>query len=272
MKNIIGAAVLVLICIALGIALLVRNKQASEEKKTDTVTILELSNKWVDTSVKLQEQKQVNDTLESDVKARKEEGARLTNQLVQTSASLSKTEENLAKTAEELALARKTAQEEMARRDARIAELESQNQSLDRQALDLNAALTNLNTQILDTQRKLAASEGDKAFLEKELKRLMGEKAELERQFNDLQVLRAQVSKLKEELSIARRLEWIRKGLFAADEQKGSQKLMQGPTSPAQQTNLPAHYDLNVEVGADGSVRVIPPLTNRPPSNNPPPK
>jgi len=86
--------------------------------------------------------------------------------------------------------------------------------------LDLNAAITNLNTQILETQRKLTASEGDKAFLEKELKRLMGEKAELERQFNDLKVLRAQVAKLKEELTIARRLDWIRRGLFTSSVQR----------------------------------------------------
>src|SRR5258706_15909096 len=33
-------------------------------------------------------------------------------------------------------------------------------------------------------------------------------RSDLERQFNDLSALRTQVSKLKEELSIARRLEW----------------------------------------------------------------
>jgi hypothetical protein len=49
---------------------------------------------------------------------------------------------------------------------------------------------------------------------------MMTEKAELERQFNDLTVLRAQVAKLKQELKVARRLEWIRQGLFASSEQK----------------------------------------------------
>jgi len=138
---------------------------------------------------------------------------------------------------------------------------------LDKKAADLSLSLTNLTVQIAETQRKLAASEGDKAFLEKELKRLMGEKAELERQFNDLVVLRAQVAKLKEELNIARRLEWIRKGLFAVEEQKGAQLLMQRQPV-AKTTNV---YDLNVEVNADGSVRVIPPLTNGP-AVTPPPK
>jgi predicted nuclease with TOPRIM domain len=133
----------------------------------------------------------------------------------------------------------------------------------------LSLQITNLNAQIAETQRKLTASEGDKAFLEKELKRMMAEKSELERQFNDLTVLRAQVAKLKEELSIARRLDWIRRGLFASADQKGAQQLVQaGPAAVGTgqpKTNL---YDLNVEVSADGSVRVIPPLTG----TNAPPK
>ena len=97
------------------------------------------------------------------------------------------------------------------------------------------------------------------------MRRLITEKVELEKQFNDITVLRAQVSKLREELTIARRIEWIRNGLFASSEQKGAQKLMQGLT-PAQSQAKAAkpNYDLNVEVTADGSVRVIPPATNTP--------
>ena len=118
--------------------------------------------------------------------------------------------------------------------------MEAQNQALDKQAVDLSTAITNLTTQIEETKRKLATSEGEKGFLEKELKRLMAEKAELERQFNDLAVLRAQVSKLKEELSVARRLEWIRQGLFASTDQRGAQKLMQG-TAASQVKAAQAH-------------------------------
>ena len=99
----------------------------------------------------------------------------------------------------------------------------------------------------------------------------MAEKAELEKQFNDLTVLRAQVSKLKEELSVARRLEWIRQGLFASTDQRGAQKLMQGAAATPAKAPKPT-YDLNVEVSADGSVKVIPPLTNRPAATNPPAK
>jgi len=99
----------------------------------------------------------------------------------------------------------------------------------------------------------------------------MTEKTELERQFNDLTVLRAQVAKLKEDLSIARRIEWIRQGLFANSDQKGAQKLMQGvgaPTTQARATPPRPKYDLNVEVRSDGSVRVIPPATNAPGASN----
>jgi chromosome segregation ATPase len=153
-------------------------------------------------------------------------------------------------------------QEAVAERDQKIATLETQNRELDEKAIDMSAALTNLTSQINETQRKLNASEGDKAFLQKELERLIVEKAELERQFNDLAVLRAQVSKLKEELSVARRLDWIRKGLFAADEQKGAQRLMNVRSPSAQKSTN--NFDLNVEVNSDGSVKVIPNLTNAP--------
>jgi chromosome segregation ATPase len=166
----------------------------------------------------------------------------------------------------------KAAQDEIAKRDTQIADLETKNKQLDDQAADLSASITNLQTQIDTTQQKLAASEGDKAFLEKELQRLMTEKAELERQFNDLKVLRAQVAKLKEEMNVSRRLAWIREGIFARDEQKGAQKLMVKSPPTAAASNAPANFDLNVEVNADGSVRVIPPGTNGVSTNPPPAK
>ncbi len=253
MKNRIGVIVLVVVCIGLGIALIALKKQASDQKKADSEKILTLSNNWFVTSDRLNRQEQVNRTLEKDVETQKGTYEKalmeLTNNYTQVSTTLAKTEATL--------------KEEVARRDARIAELEVTNQKLDKQALDLSVSITNLTVQIAETQRKLAASEGDKAFLEKELKRLMSEKAELERQFNDLTVMRAQVAKLKEELNIARRLEWIRQGLFASAEERGAQKLMRGLTVPGAKPVKPS-YDLNVEVSADGSVKVIPPLTNAP--------
>jgi chromosome segregation ATPase len=254
-------------CAGLGIALILTKRQANEQQHELAEKNGALSNNWVKTDEELHQQKQTNALLEVDLDKQRKAFDALTNDYTQVLTTLSQTSNGLAQTESAL----KTSQEESAKRDARIAELEAQNQALDKHAVDLTTAITNLTMQIEETQRKLATSEGEKGFLEKELKRLMAEKAELERQFNDLAVLRAQVSKLKEELSVARRLEWIRQGLFASTEQRGAQKLMQGPAALQPKPPKP-NYDLNVEVNADGSVKVIPPLTNRPAATNPPAK
>jgi uncharacterized protein (DUF3084 family) len=140
--------------------------------------------------------------------------------------------------------------------------LEVQNQALDKQSQELSNSITNLTVKIAETETKLKKSEGDRTFLERELKRMFAEKQDLERQFNDLAVLRAQVSKLKEELAVKRRREWESQGVFANADKKGGERLMQlaNPQPVAPRPN----YDLNVEVTSDGNVRVIPPLTNGP--------
>ncbi|HWX18426.1 MAG TPA: hypothetical protein VN578_00840 [Candidatus Binatia bacterium] len=265
MKNRIGVIVLVVVCLGLGIASIMIKKQAGDQKAKDTETILGLSNNLMSTSGKLDEQKQVAAILEKDMETQKKAFNEISNGL---SSNLVDTSNHLAVTQTALEDSKK----EIVKQNAKINELETDNQQLDQQAHDLSSAITNLTTQIADTEKKLAASEGDKAFLEKEFKRLEAEKAELERQFNDLTVLRAQVAKLKEELNISRRLEWIRQGLFARAEQKGAQQLMQGASvqQVAAKTTKPA-YDLNVEVSADGSVKVIPPLTGSAEATNSPP-
>ncbi len=259
MKNRIGAIVLIVICVGLSIALIVIKNQASQEKAKDTDSIQRYSNQVASTTEKLDEQKKVSEMMEKDLATQRNAFVELTNNYATVAADLAKTQADL-----------KERDDDLAKRNAKITELEAKNQMLDQQAMDLSASLTNLNIQISETQRKLAASEGDKAFLQSELKRLLAEKQELERQFNDLTVLRAQVAKVKQELTIARRLEWIREGLFASTEEKGAQKLMQGATvAAAGQPKPKPSYDLNVEVGADGSVKVIPPLTNAPATNPP---
>ena len=90
----------------------------------------------------------------------------------------------------------------------------------------------------------------------------MAEKAELERQFTDIALLREQVRRLKEDLSVERRMEWIRKGIWASGEMKGAQMLIQGTKPPPKPRQ---DFDLNVEVNSDGTVRRIPSATNAPP-------
>jgi len=254
MNNRIGIIVLLLISVGLGVAVITVKKSAADQHLQDSKQFHSVSNQFVQASTDLEEQKKVATMLEKDLETKKKDFEQslteLTNNLTQVSSNLAKTETSL-----------RTAEQDLKERDAKIADLEAQNQALDKKAEALSNSITNLNTEIADTRHKLAASEGDKAFLEQRLKRLVAEKTELERQFNDLTVLRAQVAKLKEEQNVARRLDWARQGLFASSDAKGAQKLMQG-LAAAQKGPRPS-YDLNVEVNADGSVRVVPLSTNQ---------
>ena len=259
MKNQLGIIVLILICVGLIVALVVSQKKATTLHRQDTDTLVNVSNELKNTNAKLEDTSKVNTDLNKELDSRKSELTTMTNRLNEVSGSLATTEQSLKATQE-------TMNREIATRDAKISDLENQNHSLDQRAVELSTAITNLTGQIEDTQKKLAASEGDKAFLQKELQRLMTEKAELERQFNDLKVLRTQVAKLQEELTISRRLQWIREGLFARDQKKGAQLLME-KSPPQASTNTPKSnpkYDLNVEINADGSIKVIQPPTNAP--------
>lgn len=256
MKTRMGIVLLILICAGLVGALIWFQKQSAQQRTEDARRVESYSNQVVKTSALYDYQRQVNSEIVDRLKKQDETLLSLTNTVNNLTSNLEKSQASL-----------KATQGEVAKRDARITDLESQNHELDQRALDLNTAITNLTVQIADTRQKLAASEGDKAFLEKELARLMAEKAELERQFNDLKVLRTQVAKLKKELNISRRLRWIREGLFARASEKGAQRLMQKtPLSTNRPPAKPA-YDLNVEISSDGSVKVIPPLTNNPASS-----
>jgi septal ring factor EnvC (AmiA/AmiB activator) len=260
MNNRVGLIILTLISLGLAAGLVVTNKKATEQQRKDAETIGALSNKWVRTSGELDDERQVAAMLKKDLEGQKGSYSELTNSFTRLSGNLSQVSTTLASTEASL----RNTEAEVKKRDAKIAELENQNQALDQQAADLNHAITNLTTQIDQTQRKLAASEGDKAYLEKELKRLVAEKAALERQFNDLVVLKAQVAKLKDELSIVKRVEWIRRGLLSGSDEKGAARLVRGlPTGRATYESQPK-YDLNVEMSSQGDARIVPPQTNSP--------
>ena len=239
-----------------------RHNEAVKVEKKQVATILDISNKLDQTSKNLDEQVQVNSTLQGNLEQRKRD-------LLDTSNSLVKVTADLARTRNEAQAAAEAAKAELAQRDQRINELETQRSDLTKKMDDLTLNIDKLGLQIADTEKKLTASEGDREFLLKELKRMQAEKAELERQFNDLSVLRAQVAKLKDELSISRRLEWIRMGIYGAQERKGAEILMTGVN------NAPAKpkFDLNVELKQDGGATVVPTQTNAgPATTQPPPK
>ena len=246
---------LVILCLALGAALIfVFNKSKKEAGSLDAQRV-QLSNSWAQTSAQLADQVKTNIALETNVVVLAEKVQALSNELSDVTV-------NLAKTKADAKAAAQTAQEEMAKRDAKINELEIQRDDVTKRMTELNVSITNLEQQIADTEKKLAASEGDRNFLLKELKRLQAEKAELERQFNNLAFLREQVRKLRDELSISRRLDWIRRGLGIYST---SQKAGERPSITARPPAVPStNFNLDVELRQDGSVKVAPAATNAP--------
>lgn len=254
MKSKAAVLILVLIALALGAALLYIQSKADAQKKSDTRTINTLTNALDEARGRLTEQQRVNAVLETNLYTRIAEVNQFSNLVIIVSNALQRTQAE-AKAAAEANAA------ELAKRDEKIAQLETERENLDKKLIALNADIASLNTKISDTERKLAASEGDREFLLKELRRLQSEKSDLERQFNDIAVMRQQVSKLQEELAIARRLDWIRKGL-SGDVPKGGVLMQQGLTTPGAAAG--SNTALEVEITTKGGVKVTAPTNSAP--------
>jgi chromosome segregation ATPase len=250
MKTKLGIVILAVACGGLVIALFATKKASDERLKKDADAILDFSNQLVAATANLDGLRQVNLMLTNDLAGSRQEALTFSNQYTETFGTLVSIKASL-----------QGAQDQIASLNSRMASLETRNQMLDQRAAALTNAIASLNGQIADTQQKLAGSETNNVFLEKELQRQTAAKAELESKFNNLSTMRAQVRKLRDDLIITRRLQWMREGSDPGSQQKGAQLLMQHTASaPAE----PPHYDLNVEVGSDGSIHVIPLPTNAP--------
>jgi chromosome segregation ATPase len=245
MKTQLGVVILIVVCVGLSIALVVGKKEADTRQKKNTDTILDFSNQLTTASASLDELRQVNLMLTNDLDVSRQALVILSNQYIAASALLSDTKATL-----------KTAQYQ-------ITSLEAQNQALDQRAAEMTNAIANLSAQIAETQKKLVESETNNTFLEKELTRQVAKKAELERRFNNLSQVRTQVKRLRDDLVIARRLEWKREGVDPVRQEKGAQLLM-ARTSTTNRIIRPPGYNLSVEVSSEGSVKVVPTLTNAP--------
>jgi chromosome segregation ATPase len=265
MKTNLAIIILVILAVGLGVGLMKRHNKAVEQEQASHTTISEFSNTVVQVKTKLAEQENVNAMLETNLLFVTQESRTLSNNLARTSAELSRTSADLIRTtatlkkveatAAETQAAVERAQAELAQRNARIAELESERDGLSGKIDTLALSIKALEKNIADTERKLAASEGDRDFLIRELKRLQADKSDMERQMNDLAFLREQVKQLKQELSVAKRLEWIRRGIYGAGEIKKPGQLMnEGFTRPAPTPS----YSLDVEIKREGGVSVAP--------------
>lgn len=251
--------ILILACAGLSVVFVKRHKESVEVLKWRESEIARLSNKVDVTQSKLDEQAQVARALDRTLTVTKQDLASVSNRLVNTSS-------DLARTQKEKQAAEEAAKAEIEKRDQQISQLTQQTNAYAIKMDELTVSIGTLGKQISETERKLTAAEGDREFLLKELKRLQIEKVELEKQFNDLKLLRTQVAKLKEELSISRRLEWIRAGLYGSSNQKGAEKLL-SDAAAAPRTN----FNLNVELKQDGSATITTTpatATNKPPATN----
>ena len=250
-----GMVILVAVCVGLVIALFATKKQGDDERKKNADAILDFSNQWTTAAANLDELRQVNLMLTNDLAASQQQILSLSNSFAEASNTLTDTKSSL-----------QSAQNQITNLNEHLTDLQAQNQVLDERANSLSNVIAGLDAQIAETQQKLAHSETNNTFLAAQLKQQMAQKADLERKFNDLNDVRSQVRKLREELLIARRLEWMRAGTDPATQ--GAQLLMQH-TVATTSTNTAAPgrnslFDLNVEIGSDGSVRVTPAATNAP--------
>ena len=258
MKTKLGVVILIVAFVGLVIALFAMKNTADERFKKDSDAILDFSNQLVTARANLDELGQVNLKLTNDLASSHQETLAFSNQFTEVVGSLATTKASL-----QDALGRITGLNQ------RIAGLQTQNQVLDQRAAALSSAIAGLNAQIADTQQKLTDSETNNTFLETELQHQTIARAELEGKFNSLTVVRAQAKKLKEDLVVARRMQWMREGTDPSLQPKGGQQLVQR-TAPV--PVRPPHYDLNVEVSSDGAIRVMPAATNASgAAANPPP-
>lgn len=257
----IGVAILVVACLGFAAGLVVLKHQAEAQQARNVSTILDFSNQIAKASANIEDLSQANLKLSSDLATNRLVAQEFSNRLAETSGTLANTEASL-----------NQAQQQITNLNDHIVNLEAENETLDQRANALSNTIAGLDTQIAETRKKLATSETNNAFLDAQLKRQIAQRAGLERQFSDLKTVRAQLHKLQYEMIAARNLKWMREGLNPSKPMKGATLLMQrslpvpqtGPPTPA-----PA-YNLNVEVGSDGSVHVIPPLTAAPAQTNTP--
>jgi chromosome segregation ATPase len=244
-------AILSLACLGLAALLVIRhNKDREAEKDLVMVSgqVQSLSNEVVEARAKLDEEVKLASYLQSNLTVKVTDLGLASNSLAEASSSLAAAQSQL-----------KTALEEAEKQKTRATDLEGQKDEMQNRLNELAGSIKALNTQIVETKRKLAAAEGDRDSLTKELAKLQSDKAELLRQFNDLAALRAQVALLKEEAAVNQRLAWIAQGVYQASGRKGAEALVSrtGPSA------LVANPALSVELQQNGSASSATP-TNTP--------
>ena len=253
MKLKIVIVILAVACLGLLIGLLAVKKQGEEQHATDVSSIVDFSNQVADAQLKINDLKNANLTYSNDFELSQQQAAQLSNSLAAAQVTIASSQATIV-----------SAQQQITNLNSRIGDLEVQNRVLDQQASELTNTIAKLDSMIADTQSKLGLSESNSVYLQQELQKQMAQKAEIEHKFNDIDELRQQVKKIKDDLFVARRLQLMKND---NSQKKGAQLLIQRSVPVTNNPAATPNYGLNVEVGSDGSVKVIPPLgasTNAP--------
>ena len=141
-----------------------------------------------------------------------------------------------------------------------ISELETKYEQATREKGALDEQIKNLNADIEEISEQLETSEGDRTFLERELLRMQDEKAELVRKMNDLDYISTQYKRIKTEFNVARRLDWMRRGvgIYATKKTIIEQNAELRGETPALAKTGPAKpvVKIQVELTSDGQVKI----------------
>ena len=275
MKTKVAIIILVLALLGLAIALFATKQQSEDLHTKDVSSIVNYSNQVVAATEQISELRQVNLDLTNDLSLTRSQLTIAQEKIEQLSNNLINVEVTLENTSALLAIA----QNQITNLHVKVTDLEWHNKSLEQNAQELTNTIAQLNATIADTERKLAKETKNRAYLEKELQKQIALRTELEGKFNNLVEVRAQIRKLRDEKIIADRIATAKdptvgkKGAELMMMQSVSQAMASTATTPKTGTNAAApkaasapDYNLNVEVGNDGSVKVIPPLNNSTPS------
>ena len=253
MRSKIAVIALATIFILLVVALLITKKQGYEEHVKDASSISVFSNQVVDADQHYNSLSQLNHLLTQALDMKRHQTLEISNELFDSNAILIDQKSSI-----ERALYQTVAiSNQITTLYGHVFELQSRNDILNRSTVELSSVITKLEEQNDNTQNKLSISETNDGFIQAELQNQLAEKAELERKFNDLDEVRAQVRKLKDELFVTRRLQLER---YDNGTKKGGAPLINHIPADGEPGS---NYDLNVEVGSDGSVKVIPPTASR---------
>ncbi len=216
---------------------------------------------------RLAEQDLANSNLQSTLNATVNETRRkASNDIASIQATLSNAYANLDKSRSDAKAAADKVDADLADKDKQLAQLQAQNAYLNAESTNLFGAMTNFQAQADAARNKLATTERDNKLLMSEYNLAETKREELQKKFNDVAALKAQLKSVQETIVIARRVDWIERGLYEANDRKGDQVLInpRAPASPA--TNVA----LSVDLHQNGAVRINSAApTNAPPTNKP---